>query len=473
LTRLQLFGTIDAHALTSQAGNPSQNPEYTSQIDRKIRPTTSKIIKIYKMNLKSTICCTLLFLTLVDATNRHLRGGRGRGRGPALSWSVITSPQDPDVGINIIPESVAPGEPNPGKPSCAIGNRGIAACRPIFAPVLCGDNCQYENLCSAQAGPGFTKEDCKPVAKEKPVNWSVDAQCAKPKLTRKGCPEIFSPVRCDDCIYDNICFATAAGFLRDCEPAKVYNMPVPEDTVPGNPTVVDTVVVHNMPVPEDTLLGIPPVVDMVVVHEMPVPEDSLPVNTNGTIEEPATEPIEEPTTGMGPSTIAIGEPNPATPILIGDLAVHVKPSKPIEEPTTGMRPSTIAIGELNPAIPIPDTHGRAIPGKPPVSVISGTEEATSAYPDTHGMDMIIPERPSASIPSNNEGGTWAYSDTPGMIIPGRPPVSVLIGCRETRSGVSCDEDDNPVLCGAENCLYGNLCLGIGAGFSETDCGSDR
>jgi hypothetical protein len=186
------------------------------------------------MNLKSTLCCTLLFLNLVDATkNRHLRGrGRGRGRGPALSWSVVTFPQDPDFGINTIPESFAPGEPNPGKPSCAIGNRGIVACPLIFAPVLCGDEkCQYDNLCSAQAGPGYTKEDCEP------VDLTVDAQCAKPKLTGKGCPEIFSPVRCDDCIYDNICFAKAAGFPReDCKPAtnvqgqgqgQVHNTPVP------------------------------------------------------------------------------------------------------------------------------------------------------------------------------------------------------------------------------------------------------
>jgi hypothetical protein len=85
------------------------------------------------------------------------------------------------------------------------------------------------------------------------------------------------------------------------------------------------VVVNNMPVP-----CIPPVVDMVVV-----PEDTLLVNTNGSIEEPATEPIEEPTTGMGPSTIAIGEPNPATPILIGDLTIPVNPIKPPRQPNRG------------------------------------------------------------------------------------------------------------------------------------------
>jgi hypothetical protein len=175
--------------------------------------------------------------------------------------------------------------------------------------------------------------------------------------------------------------------------------------------VVDTVVVHNMPVPGYTLPGSPPVVDTVVIHDMPVPDDTLPVNPS--------EPIEEPATGMGPSTIAIGEPNPATPN--------------------------------------PDDPGMTTPGKPSVSVMSDTKEATSAYPDT-----------------------------PFMIIPGSPPVSVLIAdeeatsgtsnaplCRETRSNAICDEVIDPVRCGPANCMYGNLCLGIGAGFLETDCGSAR
>jgi hypothetical protein len=432
------------------------------------------------MNLKSTICCTLLFLHSVDATNRHLRG---RGRRPALSWSVIKIPQDPDFGINTIPESFAPGEPNPGKPSCAIGNRGIVACPPIFAPVLCGDEkCQYDNLCSAQAGPGFTKEDCEP------VDLAVDAQCAK------SCPEIFSPVSCDDCIYDNICFAKAAGFLRDCKPAtnvqgqgqgqgQVHNMPVPEDTLPGNPPVIDTVVVQNMPVPGYTLPGSPPVVDTVVIHDMPVPDDTLPVNPS--------EPIEEPATGMGPSTIAIGESNPATPnpddpgmTTAGSppVTLSAKESEPLEEPATDMRPSTIAIGEPNPAIPIPDTPGMIVPGKPSVSIFSGSEEDTSAYPETPGRIR----KPSVSVMSGTEEATSDYRDTPVMIIPGSPSVSVLVAdeetssgtssaswCRETRSNAICDEVVDPVRCGPANCTYGNLCLGIGAGFLETDCGSAR
>jgi hypothetical protein len=379
---------------------PSQNSKDSSQKDILNHiPTASKIIKFYKMNLKSTICCTLLFLNLVDATkNRHLRG-----RGPALSWSVITFPQDPDFGINTIPESFAPGEPNPVKP--------------------------------------------------------VDAQCAKPKLTGEGCIEIFSPVSCDDCIYENICFAKAAGFPReDCKPAtnvqgqgqgqgQVHNTPVPGYTLPGNPSVINTVVFHNTPVPGDTLPGNPP-------------------------------------TDIGPSTIAIGEPNPATPILIGDIMIPVNPSKPLEEPATGMRPSTIAIGEPNPAIPIPGTPGRIVPGKPSVSIFSGSEEVTSAYPVAPGR--IVPGKPSVSIFSGSEEATSAYPDTPFMIIPGSPPVSVLIAdeeaasgtsnaplCRETRSNAICDEVIDPVRCGPANCMYGNLCLGIGAGFLETDCGSAR
>lgn len=190
---------------------------------------------------------------------------------------------------------------------------------------------------------------------------AVGAQCAKPELTGDGCPEIFSPVRCYDCVYDNICFAKAAGFLQnDCKSAtnvqgQVQNMPVPEGTLPGNPAWVDTVVVSNMPVP-----GNPTVVDTVVVHNMPEPGGTLPMadtvvdgdcppvpkadgvdeqcilllrpvvcdgvcrydngcqaNRAGFTEADCV-PLEEPVAGMGPSTIAVGEPNPGFPILIGE-----------------------------------------------------------------------------------------------------------------------------------------------------------
>jgi hypothetical protein len=429
------------------------------------------------MNLKSTICCALLFLKMVDATNRHLRG---RGRGAGHSWSVFTFPKDLDFGIKTSPESFAPGEPDPGRPSsCALGNRGIVACKPINAPVLCGEkNCQYDNLCSAQAGPGFTKEDCKPA-----FNLAVDEGCAKPKLTGGGCIEIYSPVSCGDCMYDNICFAKAAG----CEPAtnvqgQVIGMPVPGYTLPGSPAVDDTVVVLNMPVPGYTLPGNSPVVDTVVIYDTPVvPDDTLPVDPSEPIEEPGTD-----STGMGPSytsTIAIGEPNPATPIPNDTLSV--KPNEPIEEPATGMDPSytsTIAIGEPNPATPIL-VDEMTIPGKLPDSLYSDTEDSIYADPDP---GRSISGKPPVSVTSGStEEATSVYPYTPVMIRPESPPVSVLVVaeetssgssnplyCREPRSNANCeDEVFDPVVCGKANCMYGNLCLGIGAGFLETDCGS--
>jgi hypothetical protein len=316
-------------------------------------------MKLSKMNLKSTICCALLFLNLVDATNRYLRR---HGR-PPLS-------------------------------GCPIGNRGFVACAPILDPVLCGGICVYDNLCSAQAGPGFTKEDCVSVT------------------------DIPKP-------------ATGTGPV-------VLGMPVP-----GNTDVDDTVVIVDSP---------------------PVPEG---------------EPLEEPASGTGPSTIAIGEPNPGT-ILIGDdgivpcslvlsvvcgdykfenlcLAEAAGYDKEKCSRNTVDQSVSQTNTDTEDAIPV-YTPGMATPGKPPVSILSDTEEASSAHPDS--PVMILPGSPSVSVISTNEETSSGTNSNASW-------------CPGTGSDVVCNERWDPVFCGPENCMYGNLCLGRGAGFSPTDCGSDR
>jgi hypothetical protein len=423
------------------------------------------------MNLMSAIRCTLLFLTLVDATNGRLRGrgrplsssGYLRGHGRPLSSSGITFPPAP-------PESIAPGEPNPGTP---LEHENTPA--------------PPESIAPGEPNPGtpLEHEGTLPV---NPIEIDVDCQpLPKADEARDQCILSFAPVVCNGvCKFNNGCLAGQAGFAEsDCE---------------------------LLEEPPDTGMG--PLPSTIAIGEL-YPAPPIPIG----------EAVEEPATGMGPSTIAIGEPYPVPQILIGQpndteeaIVVEVPGmipiGKPLEEPDTGMGPSTIVIGEPYPVPPIPigddgiglcslafvpvvcddlykfenlclanaagyaeekctlnpvdvsvsqtnDTEetilvegpGRAIPGETAVSIISDTEEASSAYPNTP------PGKPSVSIltvteeaTSGNMNGSW---------------------CPETGSDVVCNERFDPVLCGPELCKYDNLCFGIGADFSETDCGSAR
>jgi hypothetical protein len=101
---------------------------------------------------------------------------------------------------------------------CPIGNRGIVVCDPVLDPVLCAGLCVYDNLCSAQAGPGFTEADCESISSECPES--------DPGLL---CITLFQPVDCSGCIYSNECFAAGAGYAADdC-------VLVVEEPIPVNP----------------------------------------------------------------------------------------------------------------------------------------------------------------------------------------------------------------------------------------------
>jgi hypothetical protein len=118
---------------------------------------------------------------------------------------------------NIIGDAVpAPNlESIPSKPSCPIGNRGIAPCPESFDPVLCTGTCEYDNLCSAQAGPGFTEEDCEPIEID-----LIEPREPCPETAPVPCNKMYDPVVCKDvCSYGNMCLGVGAGFLEsDCLP---------------------------------------------------------------------------------------------------------------------------------------------------------------------------------------------------------------------------------------------------------------
>jgi hypothetical protein len=509
------------------------------------------------MNLKSTIRCTLLFLSLADGAKSYLRGRQN-------NWSAISF-LELGSGFNAIPEPIASGEPNPGKPACPIGNRGFVKCPEDYEPVLCDGVCVYDNLCSAEAGPGFTEEDCEKVIEpeDQPNEDQPNpgkSMCPHSDLTGDGCPEIYTPVSCDDCIYANICFAKAASFLEtDCEKVmgqKDQSKPVPNDALPVNPTQIDV----DCPAPD---------ADVACIHMFaPVMCDGNCYYSNSCLAAGAgfadakCEPLEEPETEPGSNTIAIGELNPATPCRIGDSGIVPCPlifapvvcgglckydtfcsaqaAGYVEEECT---PNTVGQPAGQPtdteeAIEIkPETPGMEIPGFPPVSIINETEEASSTYPanDTPGMIIPAPGDPVASSGTNESGeassGTSdSSSETPGMEIPGGAPVSSInetkvaysaypakgtpgmiipvpgnptvvfpseseeassntneseeassgtgdsrgsSSCPGIGSEVICAAIWDPVFCGPDQCMYGNLCSGVSAGFLEADCEAAR
>jgi hypothetical protein len=193
---------------------------------------------------------------------------------------------------------------------CPIGNRGFVKCPEVYEPVLCDGVCVYDNQCSAQAGPGFTEEDCEPL--KEPVDPNVNPKCAQLDLDR-FCIEIFAPVVCDGCEFENSCWAEGAGFAEDqCVPVE-KPLPVPVDPTvkpeckepdPGfcialyDPYVCDGCVYSNscvaegagysdisvcerleepVPVPVDPALPLPPVVEVNPNGACPQPPQGTPV----------------------------------------------------------------------------------------------------------------------------------------------------------------------------------------------------
>jgi hypothetical protein len=319
--------------------------------------------------------------------------------------------------------SIAPGEPNPGAP---LGHDDVLPTKPteIDPP---------ESIAPGEPNPGtpLGHEDALPT---NPTEIDVDCQ-PRPKVDEvdEQCILSFAPVVCNGvCVFHNGCLAGQAGFVdSDCE-----LLEEPPDNGMGRPP--STIAIGELYPAPPILIG---------------------------------EPVEKPDTGTGPSTIAIGEPyNGSRPcslafvsVVCGDLYKFenlclAKAAGYAEEECTP-NPVDVSVSQPNDteeAIVV-EAPGMAIPGETAVSIITETEEATSAYPDI-----------------------------PAMIILGKPPVSVLIvteetasgtnnasWCPETGSDVVCNERFDPVLCGPEKCAYGNLCLGIGADFLETDCGSAR
>jgi hypothetical protein len=156
-----------------------------------------------------------------DVPRHQLRGRRGLFR-----REPSPSPPVPPPPSSLPPTSspVETGEcPEPSDGSCT----------KAFSPVACGPNdCQYNNECIATLAGFVVEEDCKPTRVKPP-------SCPLPD-SETPCILVYAPVQCgpNDCIFDNQCFADAAGYSEaECAasgtpPPEPATCPVPDESEP-------------------------------------------------------------------------------------------------------------------------------------------------------------------------------------------------------------------------------------------------
>jgi hypothetical protein len=130
-----------------------------------------------------------------------------------------------------------------------------------LVPVRC-DDCTYDNICVAGTA-GFLENDCEQVDQEvEPVdpnvipNFSVTSECPE-RNPDVVCRDVFAPVVCDDCVYENGCVASGAGYAADdCEPQEE----------PADP--VATPIDSSEPCPETGLVSCNRIYDPVICNDV-------------------------------------------------------------------------------------------------------------------------------------------------------------------------------------------------------------
>jgi hypothetical protein len=229
-----------------------------------------------------------------------------------------------------------------------------------LAPVSC-DDCTYDNICIAEAA-GFLENECELVVQE------VAVAC---NIARLSCEDDIGPVICDDsCEYSFLCIAIVSGYTEDqCVPVEGKVIPVNASGTFECPAERDPDIVCSA--------VFAPVVCDDCVYENICVASSVGYAIDDC--EPQVEPAADPN------------------------AIPIDPREPQEEPA-----------DLN-AIPID-------PREP--------QEEPAADPNAIPID---PREP----------------------------------CPETGL-VFCNKMYDPVIC-KDVCTYGNLCLGLGAGFLKSDC----
>ena len=179
----------------------------------------------------------MMFLALLVAllVGQHASSGHSyedvlghqlRGRRELFRREPSPSPPVPPFPSSLPPTS-SPAET--GK--CPEPSDG--SCTKEYSPVACGPNdCEYSNECLATLAGFVVDEDCESTRIKPPA-------CPVPD-SETPCIVIYAPVQCgpNDCVFDNQCFADAAGFTEaECEesgsaPPESTTCPVPDDSEP-------------------------------------------------------------------------------------------------------------------------------------------------------------------------------------------------------------------------------------------------
>jgi hypothetical protein len=150
-----------------------------------------------------------------------------RGRRELFRREPSPSPPVPPPPSVQTPSS-SPAETEDDCPEPADG-----ICTKEYSPVACGPNdCEYNNECIAALAGFVVEEECEPTRVKSPA-------CPLPD-SETPCILVYAPVQCgpNDCVFDNQCFADAAGFTEgECEesgtpPPEPTACPVPDDSEP-------------------------------------------------------------------------------------------------------------------------------------------------------------------------------------------------------------------------------------------------
>jgi hypothetical protein len=301
---------------------------------------------------------------------------------------------DCEESVGTIPGPDIAVDPSTGKPSCPFGNRGFSICPESANPVLCAGTCKYDNLCSAQSGPGFTEEDCVPIFDGELIEVNPIEQIECPESNEPGlvCATVYDPIVCGDCVYSNGCVASGAGYeAGDCEPLEEPLGPISS----GPP---------DIPVDPSTGKPICPITGF-----PPCPETFKPVLCAGICEYDNLCSAQEGGPGFSDEM--------CEPIMI-----------PFKEPR------------------------ETCPETDPVPCDKMYDPVICKDACTYGNLCL------------GVGAGFLESDC--LPEPTEIAESKEI-CPETGLG-PCNKMYDPVIC-KDNCAYGNLCLGVGAGFLESDC----
>jgi hypothetical protein len=385
----------------------------------------------------NNVICILLWITLVNATNRHLRGSE---------TSRLSSNQLVLGGGPLDPED------------CPLADVSVV-CPETNNTISCR-SCKYGNECLASSAGFLIRRDCQISALvfKDPASLSDELDC--PAVPPSNlCLDLIKPVSCSGCEYGSKCFAAEAGFdvVNECE-AVATPPPLEEGYI--NP-----VFLKNCPV-QDSLVNCTGRNDTVVCGpeycEYNSTCSAYAAGWNETFcEEPAFD------LSLCPSISSEGDSCPTTsePFIcqycpydnlclalaagynttdcekiIIEAEAEREPDPELEpEPEPNICPAVFAAVAFSCGEPIGD----------PV-VCKGCDYSTKCLAAGAGFNIKL---------------DCQLRNPPDQ----RAVVLEAPSCRNVTGNVTCPDVFEPVFC--ESCEYENSCLAAAAGYNTTECQS--